>query len=145
MASVGTYLNFTGETEAAFEFYKSIFGGEYVGTVSRFGDIPATQDMPPLPDDQGNLIMNIGLEITGGHLLMGSDLLGPLADSMITGTNVHISVMPDDRAEADRLFAALSEGGSVTMPLSDQFWGDYWGSLTDRFGIQWMISTTSTG
>lgn len=144
MATVGTYLNFVGETEEAFTFYKSVFGTEFTGEISRFGDIPPLEGNPPLPEAERNYILHVGLPILGGHLLMGSDVPSTMGgDGLRKGNNVYVSLYPDTRAEADRLFADLSEGGKIEMPMTEEFWGDYFGSFTDRFGVQWMISTPS--
>lgn len=142
MATTSTYLNFTNNTEEAFTFYKSIFGTEFVGPIMRLGDIPPQEGMPPVSEADKNLVMNMQLPILGGHLLMGNDVpefFGPLT----VGTNVSICLDPDTRAEADALFAALSGGGKVDMQLEEAFWGDYFGSLTDKYGIQWLINCTS--
>ncbi len=140
MAEVSTYFNFDGNTEEAFEFYKSVFGGEYVGTgLTRFGDVPGDG---PVPDEIRNLVINVGLRILGGHLLMGTDAVEGMGQSFIRGSDVSICLHPESREEADSLFAALSEGGVVEMPMADQFWGDYYGTFTDRFGKNWMINYT---
>lgn len=143
MASVSTYLNFDGKTEAAFEFYKSVFGTEYVGGIFRMGDAPPQAGMPPVPDHLKNLVMNVQLPITGGHLLLGTDTVAEWGHNLIAGNNVYILLRPDSREEADTLHAALSEGGSVQMPMADQFWGDYFGDCIDQFGIHWMIAHSS--
>jgi PhnB protein len=144
MATVGTYLNFKGEAEAAFTFYKSVFGTEFTGEISRFGDMPPHEGQPAIPEGEKALVLHVGLPILGGHLLMGSDVPSSMGgDGLIKGNNTYISLHPDTRAEADRIFAALSEGGKVEMGMSEEFWGDYFGSLKDRFGVQWMISTQS--
>lgn len=142
MASVSTYLNFDGNTEEAFEFYKSVFGTEYVGGIFRMGDIPAEEGQPPVSDAVKNLIMNVQLPITGGHVLMGTDTVAEWGHELKPGNNVYIALHPDSREEADRLHAALSDGGTVQMPMADQFWGDYFGDCVDKFGVQWMISQT---
>lgn len=140
MASVGTYLNFSGETEAAFLFYQSIFGGEFAGGMSRFGDMPPDDNMPPLPEAEKNMILHVCLPIMGGFKLMGSDAPESMGFTVNKGNNTYINLDTDSREETDKLFAALSEGGTVTMPLADMFWGAYFGSCTDKFGIQWMFS-----
>jgi PhnB protein len=142
MASVGTYLNFPDKTEEAFNFYQSIFGGEFIGGISRFGDMPPMENMPPLPEADKNLVMHVALEITGGHLLMGSDSPAFMGFKVEMGNNVHINLQPDTRSETERLFKALSAGGVVTMELEDAFWGDYFGSCTDKFGVNWMFACT---
>lgn len=143
MSSTATYLNFARETEQAFEFYRSVFGGEFVGGIHHFGEIPPTDGTPPLADEDRNLVMHVALPILGGHLLMGTDAPPSMGFRLNPGNNVYISLAPDTRAEADRLFGALSAGGKVEMPLRDMFWGDYYGSFRDRFGIQWMINCSA--
>jgi PhnB protein len=144
MASVGTYLNFAGEAEEAFAFYKTVFGTEFTGDISRFGDMPPQEGQPGIAEDEKALVLHIGLPILDGHLLMGSDVPSSMGgDGLVKGNNTYISLNPDTRAEADRLFTALSKGGEVEMGMSEEFWGDYFGSLKDRFGVQWMISTQS--
>ncbi len=139
MATVSIYLNFSRETEEAFNFYRSVFGGEQ-GQVMRFSDMPAQEGMPPLPEEDKNLVMHTDLLITGGHRLMGSDAPESMGQKVQKGNNVHINLQIDTRTEADHLFNALSAGGEVTMPMEDQFWGDYFGSCTDKFGVQWMVN-----
>lgn len=139
MYQVSTYLNFPGNTEEAFHFYKSVFGGEFDG-VMRFRDIPPTEGMPPLPEKDKNLIMHISLPILDGFQLMGSDAPESMGFTVNSGNNMHISLAPRTRAETKRLFDALSAGGRVTMELQDMFWGDYYGSCIDRFGVQWMFN-----
>lgn len=95
---------------------------------------------PPLPEKDKNAVMHVTLPILGGHLLMGSDACEFMGQTCKQGNNFHIALSPDSRADADRLFKALSEGGKVTMPLADMFWGAYFGSCVDRFGVQWMVN-----
>lgn len=141
MAKVSTYLNFPRNTEEAFNFYKSVFGTEFSDYgIMRFRDVPATEGMPPLPDEDKNLIMHIELPITGGHVLMGSDAPESMGFIVNKGNNVNIMLQPDSRAETEKLFSALSAGGVVTQPLQDMFWGDYYGSCTDKFGVNWMFN-----
>jgi PhnB protein len=140
MASVSTYLNFPRETDQAFTFYKGVFRTEFDGPVRRFGDLPAQPGQPPMSDADRKLVMHVCLPILGGHKLMGTDAPESMGFKCKAGNNVYINLEPDTRAETDRLFQALSEGGKVEMPLADQFWGDYFGSLTDKFGIQWMFN-----
>ena len=139
MSFTSTYLNFARETEAAFEFYKSIFWWEYEGDIFRWGKMPPIESMPPVDEEDKHLIMHICLPITWGHRLMGSDILEAMG-SVQKGNNVNISLHPDSREEADRLFTRLSEWGTVGMPLADQFWGDYYWDCTDKFGIKWMVN-----
>ena len=134
MATVATYLFFPGNTEEAFEFYKSVFGTDYVGEgVMRMGDAPPDPDHP-LTDEQQQQVMHVGLPILAGHMLMGTDNV-----EVKMGDNASIMLNPDTKEEADELFAKLSAGGSNVQPLADMFWGDYWGSCTDRFGVYWQI------
>jgi PhnB protein len=141
MARVNTYLNFARNTEEAFNFYKTVFGGDFGGMgVARFKDIPAQEGMPPLAEADKNLIMHIELAITGGHVLMGTDAPESMGFHVNAGNNVHISLEPDSRAETKKLFDALSAGGKITMNLQDMFWGAYYGSVTDKYGIQWMVN-----
>lgn len=141
MARTSTYLNFEGTTEQAFLFYRAVFGTEFVAPIMRMGDIPPSPDMPPLPEAEKNLVMHVALPILGGHVIMGTDVLPSMREKLVVGTNVSITLVPDTRTEADRLFAALAQGGKVTMPLQVMFWGDYFGTLTDEFGVQWMVDT----
>lgn len=140
MASVSTYLNFPRNTEEAFNFYKSVFGGEFFGEIMRMGDVPPSEDMPPLAEEDKNLVMHVELRILGVHSLMGTDAPESMGFQMNFGNNVYINLQPDTREETKKLFDALSEGGTVTMELSDMFWGDYFGSCTDKFGVQWMFN-----
>lgn len=143
MAQVSTYLNFERQTEEAFNFYKSAFGTEIIG-ITRFGEIPAEEGQPGPSDEDKDLIMNIQLPILGGHLLMGTDAPESMGFSLTKGNDTYICLLPDSRDEADTLFAALSEGGNVEMPMEDQFWGDYFGTFVDKFGTQWMVNYTTS-
>ena len=143
MASTSTYLNFVRNTEDAFNFYKSVFGTEFNGHIARFGDIPPQEGMPPIPDADRNLVMHIELPIVGGHKLMGTDAPESMGFKVNVGNNVHINLQPDSRAETKRLFEKLSAGGEVTMELQDMFWGDYFGSCTDKYGVNWMVNCSA--
>jgi PhnB protein len=140
MSKVNTYLNFPRNTEEVFNFYKSVFKSEFAGDISRFGDIPPQDGMPPLSEEDKNLVMHVALPILGGHVLMGTDAPESMGFKVNPGNNVYISLEPDTRAEADRLFNALKEGGTVEMELQDMFWGAYYGSLVDKYGIRWMVN-----
>jgi PhnB protein len=143
MASVGTYLNFPRNTEEAFLFYQSVFGGEFSrGGIARLGDIPQTDGMPRIAEEDKNLIMHIELPILGGHLLMATDAPESMGFTVNKGNNVHICLEPDSRAETKKLFDALAVDGQITMDLQDMFWGSYYGTVTDRFGVQWMFNYT---
>ena len=141
MSRVSTYLNFARNTEEAFNFYRFVFGGEFAGRgIVRFGDIPAAEGMPPVAEEDKNLVMHVELPIVGGHMLMGTDAPESMGFKMNYGNNVHINIEPDTREETKKLFDTLSIGGKVTMDLQDMFWGAYYGSCTDRFGVQWMFN-----
>jgi PhnB protein len=143
MARVSTYLNFPNQTEQAFNFYKSVFGTDFVDGIQRMGEVPPQEGMPQLSEADKNLVMHVELPILGGHSLMGTDAPESMGFKVNPGNNVYISLEPDTRAETERLFAALSEGGKVEMELQDMFWGAYFGSLADKFGILWMFNCTS--
>jgi len=141
MARVNTYLNFTNNTEEAFNFYKSVFGGEFSGGgIARFSDIPPMDGAPEIAEADKNLVMHIELPILGGHTLMGTDAPESMGFKVNMGNNVYISLEPDSREETKKLFDALSAGGKVTMDLQDMFWGAYYGSCVDKFGVQWMLN-----
>lgn len=140
MAKVSTYLNFPNTTERAFNFYKSVFQTEFTGAgIVRFGDMHANPDFPANPDVK-YLVMHVELPILGGHLLMGTDAPEEMGFHLQPGNNVHINVQPDTRNETRRLFDALCEGGKVNIPLEDMAWGAFFGSCTDKFGINWMFN-----
>ena len=141
MASVNVYLNFPGNTEEAFLFYKSVFGTEfYRDGIMRFKDVPPMEGMPPMPEGVENMVMHVGLPILGGYILMGSDAPEQMGFKITMGNNFYVSLQPDTREETRKLFKALSEGGVVEQELQDMFWGDYYGAFTDKFGIKWMFN-----
>lgn len=140
VTKLNPYLNFAGNAEEAFKFYKSVFGGDFTSVV-RFKDMPVAG--VKIPKDDENKIMHIGLPIGGDHVLMATDALESLGQTLVQGNNVHISVHPESKEEADRIFSALSQGGTIEMPIADQVWGDYYGSLKDRFGVYWMVNYAS--
>ncbi len=142
MARVSTYFHFAGNAEEAFLFYKSVFKTEFVGPIKRFGDLPTGPGQPPWPAEQARMIMNISLPILGGHVIMGNDIPASMGQR-IQGNNVTMNLEPDSRAETDRLFAALKEGGTVEYELTETPWGGCWGSLIDRFGNEWMFGCTA--
>jgi PhnB protein len=135
MLSINPYLNFPGTTEQAFDFYKSAFGGEFT-VMQRFGDMPGKEK---LPAELHSKIMHVALPI-GNDVLMASDSVPGMGPPYSAGTNVTISINAESEEEAHRIFTALSSGGQVTMPLEKTFWNAYFGMLTDKFGIQWMIN-----
>lgn len=140
MARVSTYLNFPGTAEKAFIFYKSIFGGDYIDGIMRFGDFPPPPGAPEMDEQTKNMVMNIQLAILGGHVIMATDAPSSMGFSFIAGNNVHIQLETDSKEETDNLFTQLSSGGIITMPLEDTFWGAYYGSCTDKFGVHWMLN-----
>lgn len=140
MSKVSIYLNFQGNTEEAFNFYKSVFKTDFVAPVMYMKDIPSQPGMPPVAENDKNKVMHVCLPILGGTQLMGTDMLESMGQKLRIGNNTTINLEPDTRAETERLFKALSEGGSDIMPLEDQFWGAYWGTCLDRFGIRWMFN-----
>ena len=144
MARVSTYLNFSRNAEEAFIFYKSVFGGEFSGGgIARMGDVPPmSEGGPQISESDKNLIMHIELPILGGHVIMATDAPESMGFQVNFGNNVHINLEPDTKAETKKLFDALSDGGTVTMELQDMFWGAYYGSCTDKFGVQWMFNCT---
>ena len=132
---LNTYLNFDGNCREAFEFYRSVFGGEF-SIFQAFRDGPG--DMG-LPEEELDNVMHVSLPV-GDSVLMGSDMPSGFGPPHVAGNNFSVSVSLDTREETDRLFAALSDGGAVTMPLQDMFWGSYFGSCTDKFGINWQVN-----
>ncbi|RPI06831.1 MAG: VOC family protein [Ignavibacteriae bacterium] len=141
MGRVSTYLNFSRNTEEAFNFYKTVFGGEFnSGKINRFRDIPPSEGAPPVAEQDKNLVMHVELPILGGHVLMGTDAPESMGFTLNKGNNVFINLEPDTKAETKRLFDALSRGGKVTMDLQDMFWGAYYGSCVDQYGVQWMFN-----
>lgn len=136
MKAINPYLNFQGNTEEAFNFYKSVFGGEFL-TLMRFKDTPGCENMPAGEQDK---IMHIALPIGNGNVLMATDAVSSMGQNLVFGNNFSLSLHADTKEEADKLYAGLSEGGNATMPMRQEFWGDYFGMLTDKFGMQWMIS-----
>ena len=142
MTTVNTYLNFNGNCEEAFNFYKSVFGGEF-HYLGRFSEMPAQDGVPPFPKELDNKIMHVYFPISKETALLGSDVGGEWAKTFNQGNNFSVSISTDSREEATRLFNGLSEGGKISMPLADTFWGDYFGTFTDRFGTSWMVSFTT--
>jgi PhnB protein len=132
------YLNFDGNTEKAFRFYEKVLGGTLT-EIHRFSTMPPQQTVE-MTEEQKNRVMHVGLSLPGGQMIMASDTMEGMGPPHTTGNAYSISLHPDSRQDADRIFKALSEGGQVTMPLADQFWGDYYGSVTDKFGVQWMLN-----
>ncbi|WP_346863007.1 VOC family protein [uncultured Draconibacterium sp.] len=139
MTKVNVYLTFNGNCEEAFNFYKSVFGNDFA-YVGRFKDMPPMEGIPPISGEAGERIMHIGLPVSKETVLMGSDTGGEWGPPLTVGNNFSITISADSREEALRFHEQLSENGQITMPMSDTFWGSYFGTLTDKFGINWMVS-----
>jgi PhnB protein len=135
MTVINPYLNFNGNCGEAFNFYKSVLGGEF-SVIQKFKDVPSDH---PMPEVEGEQIMHVSLPVGQGTILMGSDRPASMGKP-VPGENFSLSLTPETEAEADRLFNGLAAGGKVTMPLAKAFWGAYFGMLTDKFGINWMIN-----
>jgi PhnB protein len=136
MATINPYLNFKGNTEEAFNFYKLVFGGEFASFM-RFKDTPEAGKMPP---DAADKIMHVALPIGKGNVLMATDALESLGQQLTVGNNFSISISTDSKEETERIYNKLSTGGKIEMPLGDTFWGAYFGMCADKFGIHWMVS-----
>ena len=136
MPSLNTYLNFNGNTEAAFNFYKSVFGGEFL-SLQRFKDTPESDR---IPESEKEKIMHVALPIGKNNVLMANDALESMGHKLTVGNNFTISIEAESKEEADKLFNGLSSGGKIQMTMQDAYWGSYFGMLTDKFGIQWMVS-----
>jgi PhnB protein len=137
MTRLHSYLNFAGNAEEAFNFYRSVFGGEFSSLV-RFKDFPT--EGVSVPEEDQDKMMHIGLPIGEDNMLMASDTIPSLGRELTQGNNVYISVHPGTKEEADRIFTGLSQGADIEMPIADQAWGDYYGSLKDKFGVMWMVN-----
>jgi PhnB protein len=139
MSRVSTYLNFMGNAEEAFLFYRSVFGTEFITPIMRMGEVPSDPSTPALSEAEKNLVMHVELPILGGHVLMATDMVESMGHELRVGNNTTLNLEPDTRAETDRLYAALSEGGSDGSGMQDLFWG-YWGTCLDKFGVRWMFN-----
>ena len=137
MPQVNPYINFRGNCEEAFNFYKSVFGGEFP-MVGRYKDMPPSESAHTAMD--GEKIMHMSLPISRETCLMGSDIGGEWAKHTVDGNNIQISINTQSEEEATRIFKGLSEGGRVNMPLEKTFWGALFGMFTDKFGINWMVN-----
>lgn len=137
MKSINPYLNFHGNTEEAFNFYKKVFGGDFLGGIFRFDGAPGSEN---LSAEDRQKIMHVALPMGSNNMLMATDALESMGFKVVLGNNIHLQIYADSKTEADQLFISLSDGGKVTTPIADQFWGDYFGSLVDKFGINWMIT-----
>ncbi len=139
MASVSIYLNFQGNAEEAFNHYKKVFGTEFSNPIMRFKDAPSHPGAPVLPEADQNKVAHVALPILGGIQIMATDMLESMGQKLVEGNNFTISLNPDTKEEADRMYSDLSEGGADGVPPHDEFWG-YWGTCKDRFGIRWMFN-----
>jgi uncharacterized glyoxalase superfamily protein PhnB/uncharacterized protein YndB with AHSA1/START domain len=142
-ARVSTYVNFPGNTEEVFIFYKSVFKTDFINGIQRFGEIPADPNQPEISEDVKKMVLHVELPIIDGYVLMGTDAPKEFGMTVTPGNNMHINIEPESREEAKRLFDELSEGGKIEMPIQDMFWGAYYGSFQDKFGINWMINYQS--
>lgn len=133
---VNPYLNFDGNAEEAFNFYKSVFGGDFIANM-KMGEAPDTEK---LPQEERMRTMHISLPLSEDTILMASDTVPSMGQTLKQGNNNYISIHPTSKEEADRLFNGLSKDGTIEMPMEMQFWGDYFGSFIDKFGIHWMIN-----
>ena len=139
MAKTGIYLNFQGKTEEAFNFYKSVFKTEWAAPIMRLGEMPQQEGMPQLSADDKNKVMHVALPISGGTIIMGTDMLESMGQIVKIGNNTTISLDLDTKEEADRIYNALSQGATDSVAPHDEFWG-YWGVCLDRYGIRWMFN-----
>jgi len=144
MSRVSTYLNFMGDTEAAFTFYASVFGTEFSVPITRFGDMPAPPGAAELPEDERSQVMHVELPILAGHVLMGTDMLASMGHELRVGNNSTLNLEPDTVEEAERLYAALSDGGSDATGLEHMPWGSLWGTCLDRYGVRWMFNVADS-
>jgi PhnB protein len=138
MATVNTYITYDGNCEEAFNFYKSVFGGEF-SYLGKFKDMPPMDGKTCTPAD-AEKIMHVSLPISKETVLMGSDSFEAFGGKTVYGNNFSLSIGAESKEEADKLFQALSAGGKVGMPMEDAFWGDYFGTFTDKFGVNWMVN-----
>jgi PhnB protein len=139
MAHVSIYLNFMGNAEEAFNMYKKVFKSDFSTPVMRIKDIPSQPGDPQFSEADKTKVMHVALPILGGTEIMGTDMLESMGHKLIEGNNVTISLNPDTKEEADRLYKELSQGGADGVAPHDEFWG-YWGTCKDRFGIRWMFN-----
>ena len=142
MSRVSTYLNFMGQTEEAFEFYKSVFGTQYSVPIMRMSDTPPQSGGPELTNAEKKYVLHVELPILAGHVIMGTDMIASAGHELHIGNNTTINLEPDTLAETERLYAALSAGGTDGSGLEKMFWGSWWGTCLDRFGVRWMFNVT---
>lgn len=135
MAQINPYINFNGNTEEAFNFYKSVFGGEFA-MIIRFKDMPNPEH--PVADHEANKIMHIALPI-GKNVLMANDVPEFMGKVNENENRSKISVSAESKEEADKIFNGLSAGGTIEMPIQDSPWGSYFGMFRDKYGIEWTV------
>ena len=140
MAKTSIYLNFMGNTEEAFNFYKTVFKTEFSSPIFRIKDAPMPPGAPALSEKDANAVMNVAMPILGGTIIQATDMMESMGHQLKVGNNTTICLEPDSREETDRLFKLLSEGSTEVAPLQDMFWGAYWGCCLDKFGIRWMFN-----
>lgn len=143
MNRVSIYLNTMGRTEEQFRFYGSVFGSEPTG-LQRMSEVPAQPGQPELPEDERDAVLHVELEILGGTVLMGTDMLRSMGHELRVGNNISINLEPETLAEGQRIFAALSAGATDVVPLEEMFWGAHWGVLLDRYGVRWMVNVPAS-
>ncbi|KAF2518437.1 VOC family protein [Flavobacterium salilacus subsp. salilacus] len=143
MAQINPYITFKGNCEEAFNFYKSVFGGEFP-YIGHYKDTPSSPEYQ-IPEAEQDKIMHVSLPISKETLLMGSDVMNSYSHMTTVGNTISISINVDSEEEAHRLFNGLSEGGRVTMPLEKTFWAPLFGMFTDKFGISWMLNYENKG
>lgn len=143
MSRVSVYLNFNRQTEEAFLFYRDVFQTEFVSEIARMGEVPPSPDQPALAEEDKDLVMHVELPLFGDFVLMGTDAPESMGFTVNSGNNVYLNLEPDTRAETERLFTRLSENGVIETPLQEMFWGGYYGSCRDQFGILWMFNCSA--
>lgn len=137
---VSAYLNYAGNAEEAFEFYKTVFNVESSHPVMRFKNLPPAPNHPAIPESVADKIMHAELEIFDGFKLMFSDALPEMGHNVVVGNNLYLSLEPSSKEDTEKLFKALSEGGVVRQNLQETFWGAYYAEFSDKFGVKWMIN-----
>ena len=136
MAIINPHINFNGNAEEAFNFYKSVFGGEFA-MIARFKDFSIPEN--PVSEKEANKIMHIALPIFKSHVLMGNDVPERMGKVNENENRSKITISAESREEADKLFNGLSAGGNIEAPIGDSPWGSYFGMFRDKFGIEWMV------
>jgi PhnB protein len=130
------YLNFDGKAEEAMRYYQSVLGGEFEGPINYFGEIPGME----MPEDEKKRVMHVSLKVNDLFKIMASDTSPSMGHVLKKGNHNYVSIHPDSKNEGKRIFEKLSAGGTIEMKYEKTFWGAYFGSFEDRFGISWMIN-----